>query len=495
MQNGTLLQYFHWYCPADGSLWNKLKADAKKLVSLGITAAWLPPAFKANAGGMSVGYDVYDIYDLGEFDQKGSIRTKYGTKQEYLTAVKAAQAAGLKIYPDIPLNHLAGADEAERVNVLKVNPENRNEKISEPFEIEAFTKFLFPGRKGKYSKFVWDHRCFTGVDYAYDKQETAIYSIMNEYGDNWEEVIDDEKGNYDYLMYNDIEFRNPAVREELFQWALWYYNEIGFDGVRLDAVKHISPAFYREWLDYLRETFQKDFFTVAEYWSNDVKYLHEYLDAMENRVQAFDVPLHHNLYEASKMGKDYNLPDIFNNTLVQTRSQNAITFVDNHDTQPTQALESFVEYWFKPHANALILLRQEGIPCVFYPSYYGASYNGNGHDIDLAPVPNLYKMMMIRKNLFEGEQCDYFDHPNVISWFVSGTEQNRNAGFVVMLSNSDDGFKEMNLGSLNANRKFIDVTESFADAVITNDEGVAIFPVKSRSISIWIKEEALDAVK
>ena len=65
-------------------------------------------------------------------------------------------------------------------------------------------------------------------------------------------------------------------------------------------------------------------------------------------------------------------------------------------------------------------------------------------------MPHLYKMLIIRKQFFEGEQCDYFDHPNVISWFVSGTEENKNAGFVVVLSNSDDGFKEMNLGGLNA---------------------------------------------
>ncbi|MEP6466652.1 MAG: hypothetical protein ABJB05_10125, partial [Parafilimonas sp.] len=61
--------------------------------------------------------------------------------------------------------------------------------------------------------------------------------------------------------------------------------------------------------------------------------------------------------------------------------------------------------------------------------------------------------------------------------------------------NSEDGFKEMNLGGLNANRKFIDVTESFADAVVTNNDGIAFFPVKSRNLSIWIKEEAMDKIK
>jgi alpha-amylase len=302
---------------------------------------------------------------------------------------------------------------------------------------------------------------------VFKRNEKCIFKILNASGERWDDVIGEEFGNYDYLLGADIEFRNPNVTAELKYWGKWFIETCGIDSLRLDAVKHISPQFYKEWLDYLNDTFQKKFFTVAEYWSNDLKFLLEYIDAVENRVQLFDVPLHHNLFEASKRGKDYSLPDIFKNTLVGTRSQSAITFVDNHDTQPTQALESFVEYWFKPHANALILLRQEGIPCVFYPSYYGASYTAGDHTIELAPVPHLYKMLMIRKNLFEGEQHDYFDHPNVISWFVSGTEQNQNAGFVVVLSNSEDGFKEMNLGGINANRKFVDVTESFADPVIT----------------------------
>ncbi|MDI8752022.1 hypothetical protein MJH54_31455, partial [Salmonella enterica subsp. enterica serovar Montevideo] len=39
----------------------------------------------------------------------------------------------------------------------------------------------------------------------------------------------------------------------------------------------------------------------------------------------------------------------------------------NHDTQPLQALEAPVEPWFKPLAYALILLRENGVPSVFYP--------------------------------------------------------------------------------------------------------------------------------
>jgi alpha-amylase len=48
---------------------------------LGITSVWFPPAYKGTNGGYSTGYDAYDLYDLGEFDQKGTIPTKYGTKK------------------------------------------------------------------------------------------------------------------------------------------------------------------------------------------------------------------------------------------------------------------------------------------------------------------------------------------------------------------------------------------------------------------------------
>ena len=42
-------------------------------------------------GTKEVGYAAYDLYDLGEFDQKGTTRTKYGTKDEYLEAIKSCK--------------------------------------------------------------------------------------------------------------------------------------------------------------------------------------------------------------------------------------------------------------------------------------------------------------------------------------------------------------------------------------------------------------------
>lgn len=147
MENFTLLQFFEWYYPAEGSLWNQLKKETGRLKDMGIDAVWIPPAHKGIAGAEANGYDSYDLYDLGEFDQKGSIATKWGTKQQLIDAVNAAHDNGLRVYVDIVLNHMGGADENEVITARKVDPENRNDFISDPYEIEAGTKFTFPGRQ------------------------------------------------------------------------------------------------------------------------------------------------------------------------------------------------------------------------------------------------------------------------------------------------------------------------------------------------------------
>ncbi|MBS5340546.1 MAG: alpha-amylase, partial [Actinomyces sp. oral taxon 181] len=88
-----LLQAFAWDLPADQSLWRSIAAAAQDLADLGIEGVWLPPAYKGYLGREDVGYGVYDMYDLGEFDQKGSVGTKYGTKEEYQSAIDALHAA------------------------------------------------------------------------------------------------------------------------------------------------------------------------------------------------------------------------------------------------------------------------------------------------------------------------------------------------------------------------------------------------------------------
>ncbi len=493
MQNGTMIQYFHWYIPNDGKFWKTVKEEAPRLAALGINAVWLPPACKAAAGGYSVGYDVYDLYDLGEFDQKGTVRTKYGTKQDYIAAAKALQAAGLQVIADVVVNHLGGGDETETVMAVKVNPEDRNERISEPFEIEAYTKFNYPGRSGNYSTFQWTYQCFSGVDYDHRTGETAIYNILQKWGDDWEEMIDDEKGNYDYLMFNDVEFRNPAVREELIKWGKWYHDTVGFDGVRLDAVKHITPKFYNEWLVKMRAATGKELFAVGEYWApGQLSLLLRYLEATEDNMSLFDSSLHHNLHNASQSGNTFDLRIILDESLMKARPDKAVTVVDNHDTQPLQALEAPVEHWFKPHAYALILLREEGYPCIFYPDLYGATYtdkgkDGNEYKIVLNKVEELESLLHARNGHAYGAQREFFDDPNCIGWTREGDEEH--SGCAVILTNNGADKKRMEIGQRYAGKIFVDLLKKCDSEVEIDENGWGEFLVFPGSVSVWIEKE------
>ena len=149
-ENETLMQYFEWYIKPEENLWNKVKENAKKLSEVGITDIWLPPAYKGAGGRLDVGYAVYDLYDLGEFNQKGTVATKYGTKDEYLQAIEELHKNNIKVYADIVLNHKIGADESETVYASEEENQNRNIDTTLPKKITAWTKYNFPGRNNRY---------------------------------------------------------------------------------------------------------------------------------------------------------------------------------------------------------------------------------------------------------------------------------------------------------------------------------------------------------
>jgi alpha-amylase len=491
--NITIFQFFHWYYSPEGNLWQHAKQEAGKLASMGITHVWLPPAYKSAYGTGEPGYAAYDLYDLGEFDQKGSVRTRYGTRDEYLEAIDAFHKAGIKVLGDIVLNHKMGGDEKEEVMVQCVNDDNRTEMIGEPHPIELYTKFTFPGRKGKYSDYVWDYHSFTG---AMENGEINVF--FNEYANGqWEEMLENENGNYDFLMGNDVEFRNPHVRDELKKWGCWYMETTGMDGFRLDALKHITHNFYPEWIDHLRECYKKDFLVIGEYWKGDIGTLLHWIELTGERIQLFDVPLHFNFYDASK-AESYDLRAIFDNTLIKEKPQLAISFVDNHDTQPLQSLESTVEYWFQPLAYAIILLREQGIPCIFYPAIYEAKYEAKKEDkdiyIEMNKVESVETLIKIRSKLAYGQQRDYFDDPVIVGWVREGIDEMEHSACAVLLSHNQDGEKWMCLGERNAGKIFFDACGKQKDTVTLNEKGEGLFKVYGKTVSAWIDEKSRNSL-
>ena len=474
--NGIIMQYFEWYLECEQNLWNTIKENAEKLSRIGITALWLPPAYKGMGGKYEVGYAVYDLYDLGEFDQKGTIKTKYGSKQEYIDCITALNQAGIEAYADIVLNHKMGADMLQTIPATKVDWGNHNLPVSNQKIVKVATKFVFPGRKHKYSDFEWNWTHFDGIDYDSGTGEHAIFKFKDK---DWSNIVDEEFGNYDYLMGADIDFKNPEVIEECTKWGKWYIETTGIDGLRLDAVKHIDANFYKNWIREMRKVTDEELFAVGEYWSGDVSKLHRYITETEGEISLFDVPLHYNLYNASK-DSNYDLSKILDKTLVKENPAKAVTFVDNHDTQPGQSLQSFVEEWFKQMAYSIVLLRNSGYPCVFYGDFYGIK-----HD-NIEPVKDIETLIYLRKEKLYGAQHDYFDNKNCIGWALEGDSEHLSSGLAVIMTNGNYAEKKMYIGKNHVGEKFIDALGNNQEEIIIDSEGFGIFKANPKSVSIWV---------
>lgn len=480
--NKTMMQYFEWYLPDDEMHWKKTKAQAYELAQSGINMVWLPPAYKGAAGNKSVGYDVYDTYDLGEFDQKGSIATKYGAKEEYLLAVKELQNQGIEVLADVVLNHMMGADGTEDVFVEEDCSTNREQKVNDELKITAWTKFDFCGRNGKYSDFTWNASNFSGTDWDDAGKRNGVFCFK---GKTWNRETDSENGNYDYLMGADLDTDNPDTVKAVTDWGKWYLDTVKMDGFRLDAVKHISFDFYRTWLDEMKKHKGHDFFTVGEYWTPELCRLTHYLDVVGNSMSLFDVPLHFAFDKAASSNGEFDMGSIFNETLVEERPMNAVTFVDNHDTQPGQALSSFVPVWFKPIAYSLVLLRDTGVPCVFYGDYYGIPHDG------VAPVAGLKKLCKARQLYAYGKQYDYFDDHSIVGFTRAGDEH-ENSGLAVLVTDSVGGNKKMMINKTFAGERFYNILCPYMEPVVIDEDGCGEFRVGDGAASVWVRRGAYE---
>ena len=317
LENGTLMQYFECNLPADGKLWKQLAADAPKLAQSGITGVWLPPAVKGVEGASDSGYNVYDLYDLGEFRQKGSIRTKYGTKKDYMDALTALKDKGINIYSDAYLNERFGADEIETVKGSDFNQCSSYQMVGDNKVIGAPTGFTFPVRKGKYSTFTWNWKHFGRIEWNSDG------------GDK-----------YDYMMSSEVDLSNKEVLEEYIRWAVWYVQTADIDGLCLERSEKIPAEFSREFLNQVRVLTGKEFFTISSLWNGDVNKLLEYMAEVRSETSLLDVPLHHN----SACHEDYPTvrPSSYQKKVPQSHRKTVLLFFPNQKPRDMRILSDFL---------------------------------------------------------------------------------------------------------------------------------------------------------
>jgi len=342
---GVILQAFYWDCPKlenqEFNWWNFLQQKVKAVADAGFTAMWLPPASKAaNIGGMSMGYDPYDFYDLGTIDQRGSVKTWFGSQQELQQLIDEAHTHNLQVYADLVLNHTNGADE-EEFNGIDGK--------------KRWTKYN-PGSK----KFDRDWTCYHPSNF--ERMDDLVFGGMP-----------------------DLCHRNPYVYSELMEYTRWLIEDIGMDGLRYDFAKG-----YGAWviIAILERLYQKNGtnefspFAVGEYWDED-KFIANWLKEINsytcNPVSALDFPLRYRLKAlCDQDGFDLTILCQKGTLITDGLALRAVTFVENHDMARVDPVinDKMLAYAF--------ILTHEGYPCIFWQDYfnYGLAMNGTPNGIE-----------------------------------------------------------------------------------------------------------------
>lgn len=300
--NGKVVLQAFWWDAWNGRYsqdwYTYLAKLAPRLRDLGIDGIWIPSPVKGNAGANSMGYDVYDHYDLGEKAQKGTVATRFGDKDSLLRLFAVAHANGLEVYPDIVLNHVIGGEMA--VN----SPGDR-------FKSFRYGSFAGP-ESGRFPKDHWnfhpnpDHWCTAGA-WCEQLFGPDICYLDHEHGGG---------GNGRYM------------RDQAREWLVWLSKQLGADGFRFDAVKHY-PAYVVEDLLYNAKGNRIDYFAVGEFVGGQHE-LDEWVGQTHQRAGTFDFALRDALANVVEAGGFFDMGSLPN--YQQQDRTKTVPFVNNHDT-------------------------------------------------------------------------------------------------------------------------------------------------------------------
>lgn len=425
---------------------------------------------------------------------------------------------------------------------MTARKEDRRIETCPPKKIESWLRYDFPGRGDAYSALRWRAEHFNGTDWDQRTNRHAIFKLIDDPaglprpekedvgpaagdgtsgrnrllrfagkpapvpprrpGKGWADDVDGTYGNHDYLMFSNIDYTHPAVREDVLKWGEWMVESTGLDGFRLDAAQHYSWGFTREWIGRVhaasRRKTDRDAFIVGEVWTGDVGRILRWLDAVGQGTRAYDAPLLYNFSriasEVARGSRAVDLRTIIRGSLLECRPHSAVTIVTNHDTQPGQTSYTPMDPRLKPLFYAFILLRKEGYPCVFWGDLFGTA--GPHAEPPACTSPDgkrslLVELMLARQSFAYGEQRDYFDAPGCVAWSRAGTHDRR--GCVVMLSVLPAGktaSKRIGLGRPGDTWVDILSLDQERPTVVSDKNGFGTFSCRGVSVAVFVQEDA-----
>lgn len=339
--NDIMLQAFGWdvhtqsSVSSEGGLYNYLKNRTPGYAAAGFNVIWLPPPSKSTGG---VGYIPTELFNFSQ--------TSYGSEAQLRALLTAFNTSSPRIHPmaDIVVNHRGGTTN--------------------------WTDFTNP---------TWDCHSITSNDEANFGTITGVRPCGTP------DTGEDFNGGRD-LDHTNLQVQN-GVKEYLTR-----LKALGFDSWRWDVAKGFSASYFG---DYINSS--SPYASVGEYWDGNTANLKTWINGTGNRSAAFDFSLYYNALQPAINNGNYAALAGYPGLAGQYGyADKAVTFIDNHDTFVKPG--SFVTSTNIMKGYAYILTHP-GIPCVFFPHYYGGSYSKDGVTVNYAGNQlAIDKIMAIRRN-------------------------------------------------------------------------------------------------
>jgi glycosidase len=300
--------------------------DPNTDTDLGVTGIWLMPI------NMSPSYHGYDVSDYFQ------VNPEYGTMEDFQNFLDEAHQRGIRVIVDLVLNHTS--TKHPWFQDASTNPGSLYQDY-----------YIFADSPGGYQS-PW------GTD-VWHKADTGFY-----YGIFW-------------VGMPDLNYTNPAVVAEMQEVVRYWLEDIGVDGFRLDAIKHIiedgdiqenTPETHTFWEGFYDHytSINPDAFTVGEAWTSTgevVKYIGDEVNI------AFEFDTAGSMINTARTGNNRFIHAAHDLVLNSYPNHQYGTFLTNHDqTRVITELQGDME---KAKVAASLLLTGPGVPFLYYGEEIG----------------------------------------------------------------------------------------------------------------------------
>lgn len=419
----VMMQTFFWDVEPRHEWWINLSGKVEGWAEAGIDRLWLPVATKGQSGGYSMGYDPSDYFDFGEYDQHGTVPTRFGTREELEDLIEKSHDLGLEVIADIVLNHNSGGGE-------EFNPYRG---------YDTYTNF--------------------------DEENGNASGMFNR--------------NYEHFHPNDIHERDEGDlffseqdlchdQEYVQDWfwkrensvAKYYQNEMGFDGWRFDYVLGFGSWVVKDWLE------EVGGFSVAELWDGNPDLLENYIEETGSGV--FDFSTFYKLDEA--LDRHDDLTYLTRHMVWQNYPDKAVTFTANHDTEKDENEENNISVENKMKAYAFILTHP-GYPTIYYSDYENEEFQ-----------EEIKTLISIHNSLATGETEVL--HADDDEYIMKRSGDNENPGLILYISTGENT-KRRNVHTNWNNVILLDYSGNSNYTPTSDENGTATLEAPANGYSIW----------